>query len=268
MKPNSIFFITGGAHGIGAATAELAVARGHAVLVCDVDREAAASLCKRLGERSHAIHLDVRDPESWERSLDEAWERFSAVDVLVNNAGLIHSGWLRDQSLEQIEHMVDVNLLGLIKGVRAALPRLAAQGHGHVVNVASLASFAPLKGQTVYAATKHAARAFHHGVALESEDLPVTFSLVCPGAVDTGMLRHQISHDSNAVSFASRALTPQQVARAIYRAAEKRPSEILLPRLQGNALRFAGVLPSLVGLIARQAERQGLRALARLRRSS
>lgn len=266
MKPGSVFFITGAARGIGAATAEFVLARGHRAVVCDVDKEGAASLCKRLGEAAHAIALDVRDPASWERSLDEAWERFGAVDVLVNNAGLIHSGWLREQSLDEIEHMIDVNLLGLVKGVRAALPRLAAQGYGHMVTVGSLASFSPLKGQVVYAATKHAVRAFHHGVALESEDLPVTFSLVCPGAVDTGMLRHQIPHDSNAVSFASRALTPQQVAEAIYRAAEKRPAEILLPRLQGNALRFAGILPTAVRLLSRQAERQGLRALVRLRR--
>lgn len=116
------------------------------------------------------------------------------------------------------------------------------------------------------AATKHAVRAFHHGVAVEFEDLPVTFTLVFPVAVDTGMLRDQIPHDSNAVSFANRALTPQQVAEAIYRAGEKRPAEILLPRLQGNALRFAGVLPTAIRLLSRQAGRQGLRTLARLRR--
>ena len=268
MKPGSVFFITGGAAGIGAATAALAVERGHRVAACDVDGEAAELLCKRLGETAHAIHLDVRDAESWERSLDAAWQHFGGVDVLVNNAGLIHSGWLLEQSLEQIHQMIDVNLLGIIHGLRAALPRLAEQGHGHVVNVASLASFAPLKGQTLYAATKHAVRALHHGVALESEGLPVSFSLVCPGAVDTGMLRHQIPHDSNAVSFASRPLTAQQVAEAIYRAAERRSSEVLLPRLQGHALRFAGAVPSLARLLARIAERQGLRALSKLRRDA
>ncbi len=265
MRSDAVFFITGGAHGIGAATAELAIARGKRVAVCDVDHEAAERLCERLGATSHAIHLDVRDPESWQQSLDRAWQHFGAVDVLVNNAGLIHSGRLAEQSLEQIHHMINVNLLGVILGLRAALPRLAQQGHGHVVNVASLASFAPLKGQVLYAATKHAVRALHHGVVLESEDLPVGFSLICPGAVDTGMLQHQIPHDSNAVSFAGRPLTPEQVAEAIYRAAERHPVEVLLPRFQGHALRLAGALPFLARPLARMAERQGLRALARLR---
>ncbi|MFQ5503194.1 MAG: SDR family oxidoreductase [Planctomycetota bacterium] len=260
-----MFLITGAARGIGAATAELVLRGGHRAVVCDVDLGGAESLCGRLGESAQAVALDVRDPENWERALDQAWERFGGVDVLVNNAGLIRSGWLREQSLEEIEHMIDVNLLGLIKGVRAAVPRFVLQGHGHVITVGSLASFSHLKGQVVYAASKHAVRAFHHGVALESEHLPVTFSLVCPGAVDTGMLRDQVGHDSNAVSFASRALTPQQVAEAIYSAAEERPAEILLPRIQGKALRFAGVLPGVVRMISRQAERQGLRALKRLR---
>lgn len=122
MKPGSVFFITGAARGIGAATAELVVARGHRAVVGDVDAEAARDLCKRLGEMALAVHLDVRDVESWERSLDHAWQHFGGVDVLVNNAGLIHSGWVREQSRDEIEHMIDVNLLGPINGCGRPFP--------------------------------------------------------------------------------------------------------------------------------------------------
>lgn len=268
MKSDSVFFVTGAANGVGAATCELLVTRGHRVVVCDVDGAAAAALATRLGTRAHAITLDVRDAAAWERALDEAWAHSGAVDVLVNNAGLIHSGWVRDQTLEQIEHMVDVNFLGLLKGVRATVPRLLAQGCGHVINMGSLVAFFPIKGQTVYSATKHAVRAFHHGCALEYADSPITFSLVCPGAIDTGMLRRQIADDSNAPAFADPALTAAQVAEAIYQAAESRASEILVPRWRGEGIRLAGAYPAAVRFLNREAERRGRARLREIRSRS
>ncbi len=265
MKSNLVFFVTGAANGVGAATCELVVKRGHRAVVCDLDGAAAAALATFFGERAHAITLDVRDPAAWEHALDEAWTHFGAVDVLVNNAGLMHSGYVRDQTLEQIEHMVAVNFLGLVNGVRAIVPRLLAQERGHVINMGSLVAFFPIKGQTVYSATKHAVRAFHHGCALEYADSPIAFSLVCPGAIDTEMLRRQIADDSNAAAFADPALTARQVAEGVYRAAESRPSEVLIPRWRGEGVRLAGAYPAAVRLINREAERRGRARLRTLR---
>lgn len=262
MKSNSIFFVTGGGNGIGAKAAERAVAEGHRVAVADVDEDAAADLCGRLGDRALALRLDVRDVGGWEEALDAAWERFGGVDVLVNNAGLIHPGWFREQSIEQIEHMVQVNLLGLVKGVRAIIPRFTAQGHGHIINVASYVAFATLKGQTVYSATKHAVRAFHHGVAQEHESDPIDFTLICPTAVDTRMLRQQYGRDSCALAFSGAPVTPERVAAAIHRAARERPLEILVPRWPGAALRFVGVMPRLLRTITRRVEQKGLEVVA------
>ena len=207
-------------------------------------------------------------PASWERALDEVWGRFGGADVLVNNAGLTYTGWVQDQRLHRLEHMLEVNLLGVVKGVRAVTPRFVAQGHGHIVNLGSIAGFVPLPGQTFYAATKHAVRAFHHGVALELRDTPVTLTLVCPGAVDTPMLRQQIDDDAAALSFADAPLTPQQVAEAVYRAAEKRPREILIPAARGEILRIAGVYPGLVARLVDRAVARGRRAMTRLRHRS
>ncbi len=265
VKPGSIFFITGAANGIGARAAERAVGDGHRVVVADVDESAASDLCKRLGDRAFAVRLDVRDVAGWEEALDAAWAQFGGIDILVNNAGLIHPGWFREQSIEQVEHMVQVNLLGLIKGVRAILPRFAAQGHGHIINIASYVAFAVLKGQTVYSATKHAVRAFHHGVAQEHENDPIDFTLICPTAVDTRMLRQQIGQDSCALAFSEASVTPEQVADAIHRAAEEKPLEILVPRWPGAALRFIGVMPRLLRSITRRAEQKGLKVVARQR---
>ncbi|MCG8425288.1 MAG: SDR family NAD(P)-dependent oxidoreductase [Proteobacteria bacterium] len=267
MKLNSVFFITGGGNGIGARLAELVIDHGHRVVVADIDETAATERCRALGRRALPVLLDVRSVKGWASALDQAWARFGAVDTLVNNAGLLHTGWVRDQTPEQIEHMIAVNLLGLINGVSAVVPRFNAQKHGHVINVASLAAFVPLKGQTVYSATKHAVRAFHHGVALEHEDDPIDFTLICPGAVETGMLRKQIGQDSNAVAFSDPALSPEQVARAIYSAARTRRAEVVLPRLQGSAARLIGVLPRMLRAATRRAEKKGLEVLARRRRA-
>jgi NADP-dependent 3-hydroxy acid dehydrogenase YdfG len=265
MRADAVFFVTGAAHGIGAAFARLAVARGRRVVLADVDLDAARALAASLGERACAVALDVRDEAAWERALDAAWARFGRVDVLVNNAGLLHGGRLLEQSLEELRHMADVNFFGVALGLRAAVPRLARQGGGHVVDVGSLASYLPLKGQAFYSATKHAVKALHHGFALEQAGGPVTFTLVCPAAVDTAMLRQQIGADSNAIAFAGRPLSPEQVALGIWRAADRRPRELLLPAAGGFGARLLGSFPALLALLTPSIERAGLAALRRLR---
>lgn len=140
------------------------------------------------------------------RALEAAWRRFGAVDVLVNNAGLLHGGTLLEQPEDQLREMLEVNLLGVANGMRAYVPRAISRGEGHVVNVASLAGYVALPGQAFYSATKHAVRALHQAFSMELETQAVTFTLVCPGAVETRMLRQQIPVDSNAVAFAGRVL--------------------------------------------------------------
>lgn len=261
MPSDPVFFVTGGAHGIGAAFVRLAVARGARVAIGDVDGAAAQALAAACGERVVAVELDVVDRSSWERALEAAWAAFGRVDVLVNNAGLLHSGTLLEQTPAQLEDMVNVNLMGVANGLRAYVPRATAQGGGHVVDVGSLAGYVPLPGQAWYSATKHAVRALHLAFAMESEGGPVGFTLVCPGAVDTRMLRQQIPVDSNAVAFAGRVLRPEDVAEAIWRGAVRRPREILVPRAGGLGGKLLGVLPGALALVMRRMRRAGLAAL-------
>lgn len=265
MKPASVFLITGAANGIGRATAELVVAQGHRVAVCDVDAPGAAGVAGRLGEAAYPLCLDVRSEADWAEALDLCWRRFGGIDVVVNNAGLIHNGFVSDQTGDQIRHMIEVNYLALITACRMTVPRLIEQGHGHVINIGSLAGFVPLKGQAVYCGTKHAVRAFHHALAAEHQDDPVEFSLVCPAAVDTGMLRQQVGHDSAALSFADDSLTAGEVAQGIYHAAEHCPVEVLLPSVRGELIRLLGVYPGAVRRITRASERKGMRTMERMR---
>jgi len=265
-QPGTVWLITGGASGVGAATATLAVARGQRVAVADINLDGARAVCQRLGEGAVPISLDVRDPEQWERTLDDVWKRFGRLDILVNNAGLIHVGFTVDLPIEKLRHMVDVNVIGVVNGMRTAVPRFLAQSAGHVINIGSLAGFVPMPGQALYAGTKHAVRAFTHGCALELRRTPVRFTLVCPAAIDTPMLRQQIGSEAATLSFADAALTAEQVADAVWCAAQEQPSEILLPRARGEFLRIGGVFPGIVRRLLGGAEARGRKAIERRRR--
>ena len=180
--------ITGAASGIGAATAQLAAERGHRVVLADVDLAGAEALAGRLGPPALAVALDVREGAQWDAALQAAVAAFGRLDVLVNNAGIIHTGYARDLTMAQHRDMVEVNYLGVVGGVMAALPLMREQGHGHIVDVCSMTSFMPLTGYATYGGTKHAMRAFHHSVAIEERRGPVAFTIIHPPSVRTPML--------------------------------------------------------------------------------
>ena len=124
-------------------------------------------LAGRLGSPALAVALDVREGAQWDAALQAAVAAFGQLDVLVNDAGIIHTGYARDLTMAEHRDMVEVNYLGVVGGVMAALPLMRKQGHGHIVDVCSMTSFLPLTGYATYGATKHAMRAFHHSVAIE-----------------------------------------------------------------------------------------------------
>ncbi|MFE2685700.1 SDR family oxidoreductase, partial [Streptomyces mirabilis] len=103
----SVVLVTGAASGIGAATAREAVRRGHRVALADIDLAGATRLADRLGPAACAIPLDIRDGDAWEEAFDAVAARLGPVEVLVNNAGIIHTGYARQLSLEQHRHMVE-----------------------------------------------------------------------------------------------------------------------------------------------------------------
>lgn len=239
----SVVLITGAASGIGAATAREAVRRGHRVALADIDLAGATRLADQLGPAACAIPLDIRDEDAWEEAFDTVAARFGPVEVLVNNAGIIHTGYARQLSLAQHRHMVEVNLLGPMTGMLAGLSRMRAQGHGHITTICSMSSFLPLSGYTTYGATKHGLRAFHHSVAIEERDGPVTFSIIHPPGTRTPMLEQEMADPSAVITFAEKPLTPEKVASVIVDAIVKKPVEVVYPTVGGRVQRVAGVFP-------------------------
>lgn len=194
--------ITGAASGIGAATARTAVGEGHHVIIADIDLDAAKSLAAELSPNAMAVELDVRDPEAWSRAFDAAETAFRPVTVLINNAGIIHTGRARTLTSQQHRDIVEVNLLGPINGIRTGLDRLGQNGPGHIITVCSMTAFLPLSGYATYAGTKHGLRAFHHSVAIEERGRPITFSSIHPPATRTPMLAQEMADPTMAIAFA------------------------------------------------------------------
>lgn len=189
-----VAIVTGAAMGIGRATA-LALARAGArgVVLADVAEEAlpdAASAVEAAGAKALPIRTDVRDAEAWEQLLDRAVSAFGGFQILHNNAGVTTGTptW-PEVSAERIERLLDVNLKGVILGTRLALPRIQAAGGGAIVQTASIAAHAPLPPEAVYCASKAGVVMFTRACAPLAESHGVRVSCVCPGVVETPMLR-------------------------------------------------------------------------------
>jgi NAD(P)-dependent dehydrogenase (short-subunit alcohol dehydrogenase family) len=256
-----VILVTGAAAGIGAAIATLAIARGHRVMLTDVDERALGATVRRLGANAAGCVLDIRDPAGWATAFDAVEAMFGPADVLVNNAGITHTGNARDLTLEQHRDIIEVNLLGTITGVCTALERM---NRGHVINVCSMTSFLPLPGYSSYGASKHALRAFHHSVALEERDGPLDFTIVHPPSTRTKMLEQEMADPSSVIAFAEKSFAPEQIAKVVVDAIASKPAEVVIPALGGRFQRSAGVFPRLMYWAIPRAEAKGRRRRQKL----
>jgi short-subunit dehydrogenase len=253
-------FVTGAAKGIGAAIARVAVDRGYEVVAVDVDEDGLTRLRDSLPEIRTA-RLDVCDLGAWERVASLVESEGGAIDVLVNNAGVCLPGPCDQVSAEDDRLTVEVNLLGVMNGVRTFLPRFLARGRGHVINVASMAAFAPAPDLASYCATKHAVRAYTHSCALDHRHAPVHWTLACPSAVETPMLEGMRKKRAGVVVFTEKPMPPERIAGAIVDAIHTPQREVLVPRARGKLIRLLGLFPGLLSRGMDDAERKGLAAL-------
>src|ERR1700730_10001667 len=125
--------LTGGASGIGGAAARLAVERGHKVVIADVNFAGAQMVAAQIGGGASAVALDIVSTEQWEQVLDETEHRLGRVDVLINNAAIVHTCRAENVSIKAHQQTMGVNFMGRMKGMMAALPRFKRQGRGHFV---------------------------------------------------------------------------------------------------------------------------------------
>jgi len=268
FKKPSVFLLTGAASGIGAAFARLAVEEGHQVMLADIDLRGAKAMAAPLGDRASAVALDIRSPQAWEQALDATVQRFGPIDVLVNNAAIVHTGNARDVPLDLHQRTIDTNFMGPLTGMLAGLRRFNAQGYGHLVTVCSMTAFLPFPGIASYGASKHALRAFHHALALEERRGPVDFTIVHPTSTQTPMLEQEKNDDATALAFASEPVTPEFVAETIMRAIKRKTLEVFMPPEQARAVRSLGTDAKKLHSLIDQMEMIGRDAQLAARRES
>ncbi|QZY29672.1 SDR family NAD(P)-dependent oxidoreductase [Nocardioides coralli] len=258
---DSSVVVTGGARGIGRAIAELLVARGHQVVITDIDGAAAADTAAEIGAEEGLTH-DVRNPADHEAAAQAALHH-APLTAWFNNAGVGDDGRLTEQSEEQVRRLVEVNLLGTMWGMRAALGAFG-KGGGDIVNVASLAGLGPVPGFGVYAASKAGVVSLTASVDAETPR-NVRVHAVCPDVVDTAMLTEGHTHDSlgSRIAHSGVVLTADEVARDAVSLLGSRRVLLSVPRWRGGVVRTAAVAPSLSRHAMRLVAAQGRRTIAR-----
>lgn len=182
-----VAIITGGANGQGAAAARRFTEEGAQVLIGDVADEDGRRLAAELGEAARYQHLDVSSEHDWEQAINTAESAFGSVDVLVNNAGVLHFSALAETRLEDYERVIRVNQIGQFLGIREVL-RSMPRG-GSIINVSSVEGLAGMPFMSAYCSSKFAIRGMTKVAAMELGERGIRVNSVHPGAVDTKMVR-------------------------------------------------------------------------------
>lgn len=256
MRRVSTAVVTGGGNGLGAELARRLAARGHDVVVADVDLLAAQAVAAEIGGAAH--RLDVADAQAC-RALADGLDDLA---VWVNNAGLLAVGPSWETTEERRRLLFDVNVHGTMNGTEAALGRFLPAGRGHVLNIVSTAGIVPAPHETVYGATKHAALAYSVGTQMDLRirgHKHVRVSALCPDGMWTPML-FRLARDPDAwPSWSGEMMQPGEVADVAMRVLDRPRIVRVHPRWRGLlrvGAAFPGAAAPLLPLIVRDAKRR------------
>jgi short-subunit dehydrogenase len=191
IAPGTRALITGASRGIGRALAEALAARGAVLGLAARSTGELDALAARLPGEHHVLQCDVADAASVQAAVDGFVAATGGLDLLVANAGITHYGPFRDQSLQELQAMTDVNWNGTLYTVHAGLPHLLAGAHGHIVVVSSGAALRSFPGAAVYGATKAAQRMFAEALRHELSGTGVSLTVVYPGEIATRLHDHE-----------------------------------------------------------------------------
>jgi NADP-dependent 3-hydroxy acid dehydrogenase YdfG len=229
--------ITGGARGIGKATAQALVRKGAKVAIGDLDLDLAQRSAAEIGGETLALELDVTSHDSFEGFLDQVEERLGSLDVLVNNAGIMPVGPFVEETNETAHKMIDINVHGVLYGMKLALPRMQRRNTGHLVNIASQAGKGGFPGGATYCGTKHFVVGASEAVRQELRETAIEVSVVMPALVNTELTA------GLPLSRGVKKVEPEDVADAIVDALEFPKFDVWVPRVSAGIFRVMSVLP-------------------------
>lgn len=215
-----VALISGGARGQGEAEARLFASEGAKVVIADVLDEAGRKVVSEIGDAARYAHLDVTSEDDWARVVEETVGAFGRLDILINNAGIVRTGYIEQQTLEDYMAVVNVNQVGVFLGIRAVAAAMRASGGGSIVNISSNAGLEGVEGVVGYVASKWAVRGMTKTAALELGKDGIRVNSVHPGGVDTPMLGgdelgHMAASDPFRDQPIARISQPEEIARLV-----------------------------------------------------
>lgn len=178
--------ITGAAQGMGAVTARLFVEQGANVVIADILEEKGLALAEELGEQAQFVKLDVTSESDWDNAVSVA-EKMGPLNVLVNNAGILVFKPIIEQTAEEFNRVMNINLTGCYNGIRAAIEPMKRAGSGSIINISSVDGLQAKNSLSAYAASKWGMRGLTKSAALELGHYQIRVNTVHPGGVDTNM---------------------------------------------------------------------------------
>lgn len=261
--------ITGAASGIGRHWAEVLSKNigEYQLALADLNAQGLRAAFQP-SERISLHSLDIRSAGQWQALLNETLNRFGRIDYLFNIAGANLPLFFRDQPLEAIDRVIDVNLKGALIGMKLAGEVMLKQGFGHIVNVASLAGLSPTPGNALYSAAKGGLRNASIAAAIEWCKHGVMVTVISPDLVDTPVLQERLESagEEAALNFSGVTLTVHDLERAFWKAMRDQPLEINLPRWRGWLTKLNHLNPSLMLFLYEPMKKRGMKRLEKIRR--
>ncbi len=228
--------ITGGARGIGKATATALVRKGCRVAIGDLDLALAEQTAAELGGGTIAVALDVTDRDSFSAFLDTAERELGPLDVVVNNAGIMPVTPFAEESADSVRRQLDINVFGVITGMQLAIERMRPRNSGHIVNLASQAGKGGFPGIATYSGTKHAVVGISEAVRAELRETEIEIACVMPTVVNTELT-------SGVGQKMIKAVEAEDVANEIVDALEVPRFDVWVPRANGGMFKVVALMP-------------------------
>jgi len=240
--------ITGAASGLGRAIALRFAKKGWSVCIADIQMERANNVAKEveaLGAKALVVECNISKESDFQNLASHIQTEWGGVDVLVNNAGISSSGSLDESTYEEWQRLLDINLMGVVRGCKVFTPIIAQQGGGHIVNVASFAGIASAPGMMTYNVAKAGVISLSESLRHELESKKISVSVVCPSFFKTNLMESMNREETKAIVtklMEKSSVSAEDVADHVYRGVEKKEFMLIThkdARLQYNMKRLS-----------------------------